>query len=221
MCNAHMHNKEGNGPRRGRHGHFGGPGRGGFGGPEGPFGPGGPGGPFGPGGFRGGPGRGGPGGHGGRGRRRRGDVRLALLLLLNEAPANGYQLMQSLQERSDGRWSPSPGSVYPALSQLEDEGLIQSIQAEGEAGRAFQLTDAGREQIAERGDAKAPWESQNEAEDAIGSLRNALFSTVRAVRQVGADGNPEQIARVTQILEETRRSIYRLLAGDSDGNAEA
>jgi DNA-binding PadR family transcriptional regulator len=129
--------------------------------------------------------------------------------------------MQSLQERSDGRWSPSPGSVYPALSQLEDEGLIRSVQAEGESGRTFEVTDAGREQVAERGDVKAPWESQNEADDAIGSLRNAVVSTIRAVRQVGADGNPEQIAKVTQILEETRRSIYRLLAGDSDGNAES
>jgi DNA-binding PadR family transcriptional regulator len=215
--NHHSHN-EGNGPCRHRHGHFGGRGeygRGDFGNMG--FGPGGPGGPFGPGGFRGGPGRGGPGG---RGRRRRGDVRLALLMLLNEAPANGYQLMQSLEERSDGRWSPSPGSVYPALSQLEDEGLIRSVQTEGESGRRFELTDEGRSQLAERGEVKAPWEPQNEAEDAIGGLRNAVFATVRAVRQVGADGDPKQIAKATQILEETRRSLYRLLAGEGD-NADA
>jgi DNA-binding PadR family transcriptional regulator len=142
-------------------------------------------------------------------------------MLLNEGSANGYQLMQNLEERSDGRWSPSPGSVYPALSQLEDEGLIHSIQAEGESGRAFELTDAGREQLAGRGDVKPPWEPQNEADDAIGSLRNALFSTVRAVRQVGADGDPQQITRATQILEETRRGLYRLLAGENDGNADA
>ncbi len=143
-------------------------------------------------------------------------------MLLNiDGPANGYQLMQSLEERSDGRWSPSPGSVYPALSQLEDEGLIHSVQAEGESGRAFELTDAGREQIAERGEVKPPWEPQNEAEDAIGTLRNAVFATIRAVRQVGADGDPQQIAKATQILEETRRSLYRLLAGESDGSTDA
>ncbi len=84
-------------------------------------------------------------------------MRLALLLLLEvDGPANGYQLMQALEERSDGRWRPSPGSVYPALSQLEDEGLISSVQAEGESGRAFALTDAGREQLAERGDDARP-----------------------------------------------------------------
>src|SRR5579875_1416932 len=99
----------------------------------------------------------GPGGH--RGRRRRGDVRLALLMLLSlESPLNGYQLMQGLEERSDGRWRPSPGSVYPALQQLEDEGLIRAVQTEGESGRAFELTDAGRGHLAERGEQKPPWE---------------------------------------------------------------
>ena len=63
---------------------------------------------------------------GGRGRKRRGDVRTALLLLLAEEPRNGYQLMQTIEERSDGRWRPSPGSVYPTLAQLEDEGLIRA-----------------------------------------------------------------------------------------------
>ncbi len=145
-------------------------------------------------------------------------MRLALLLLLDvDGPANGYQLMQALEERSDGRWRPSPGSVYPALSQLEDEGLITSVQAEGESGRAFALTDAGREQIAQRGeDAKAPWEAQNPEDDAVAQLRHALIATVRAVRQVGADGDPEQIAKAAGILEEARRALYRLLAGDGE-----
>src|SRR5579875_749321 len=85
-----------------------------------------------------GPGEGRPFG-GGRGRRRRGEIRLALLLLLSEEPRNGYQLMQAIEERSAGRWTPSPGSVYPALSQLEDEGLVRSVPAE--SGKAFELTD--------------------------------------------------------------------------------
>lgn len=185
-----------------RHGHFRGPGE---------FGPGGfgPGGPFGP-GFRGGP--------GGRGRRRRGDVRLALLMLLAEGPANGYQLMQALEERSDGRWRPSPGSVYPALSQLEDEGLIHSVRAEGESGRSFELADAGREHLAERGEVKAPWESESDTDDKVADLRSAVISTIRAVRGVAAEGDAESIAKATQILEETRRSLYRLLAGEGDSS---
>src|SRR6201996_5343485 len=113
----------------------------------GPFGMGGPGGPGGPWG-RGGRGR-------GRGRARRGDVRLALLRLLAEEPRNGYQLMQAIEERSGGLWRPSPGSVYPTLAQLEDEGLIGSVDAEG--ARRFEITDAGREHLQARGDEPAPW----------------------------------------------------------------
>ena len=163
-----------------------------------------------------GPGPMGPHGPRGGGRRRRGDVRLAMLMLLSlESPLNGYQLMQGLEERSDGRWRPSPGSVYPALAQLEDEGLIRSGDAEGENGRAFGLTDAGREHLAERGEQKPPWEpEEDEANDPRVAIRHGLKSTVRAAWHVAQDGTPEQIEEAAKILEETRRGLYRLLAGD-------
>src|SRR3954452_6065800 len=98
----------------------------------------------------GGPGPGGFGGHRGP-RARRGDVRAALLALLAEEPRNGYGLMQEIEQRSDGMWRPSPGSVYPALQQLEDEGLVRAEVVDG--GRRFALTDAGRAHVDERGDA--------------------------------------------------------------------
>src|SRR3954468_9833548 len=91
----------------------------------------------------------GPGGHRGRGRggrARRGDVRAAMLLLLNEQPQNGYQLIQEIEGRTEGGWEPSPGSVYPALQQLEDEGLVQAAESEGK--RAYDLTPEGREYVA-------------------------------------------------------------------------
>ena len=97
----------------------------------------------------GGPGFGPRGGRGrGRGRARRGDVRLAVLRLLAEEPRNGYQLMQAIEERSGGRWRPSPGSMYPTLSQLEDESLIRSAEADG--ARQFEITDSGREHLQTR-----------------------------------------------------------------------
>ncbi len=177
------------------------------------FGPGGPGG-FGPGGF--GP-RGPKGRHaGGPVRRRRGDVRLALLMLLaQESPLNGYQLMQKLEDLSEGRWRPSPGSVYPALSQLEDEGLISSAKAEGDSGHAYELTDAGREHLAKRGETKAPWEPQ-QGEDVAPriAIRNGVIGVGRASWHVAQDGTPEQIEETAKILEEARRKLYRLLAGD-------
>src|SRR5918911_4008201 len=119
--------------------------RGGFG-PGGPgFGPGGPGGPgFGPGGRHGG-----RGGRPGRGRAGRGDVRAAVLALLATEPMHGYQLMQAIAERSGGRWTPSPGAIYPTINQPEDEGLV-TVTAE--SGRKLvTLTDAGREHVAARG----------------------------------------------------------------------
>src|SRR5579862_3526498 len=111
---------------------FGGPGFG-FGGPRG---------------WRGGPG----------GKARRGDIRTAALLLLAEEPRNGYSIMQELEERSQGVWRPSPGSVYPALAQLEDEGLIRSEEVDGR--KRFAITDAGTELLAGRpADAPAPWDT--------------------------------------------------------------
>src|ERR1700692_2535937 len=94
----------------------------------------------------------------GRGRKaRRGDIRTAALLLLAEEPRNGYQIMQEVEERSDGAWRPSPGSVYPALQQLEDEGLIRSEEIDGR--KLFRLTDTGQAQVNDRGqDTPAPWE---------------------------------------------------------------
>src|SRR5881396_519230 len=81
-------------------------------------------------------------GFGRRRRMRRGDVRAALLVLLAEEPRNGYGLMQEIERRSDGVWRPSPGSVYPALALLEDEGLVRTTEEDGR--KVFTLTDAGR-----------------------------------------------------------------------------
>jgi DNA-binding PadR family transcriptional regulator len=223
---CHRHGGHGSGHHGGfgpgRHGGFGpeGPlGRGGFGGRG--FGPGGPGGfgqgPFGPGG-PGGPGFG-PRGRGGR--RRRGDVRLALLMLLKlDGPANGYGLMQGLEQRSDGNWRPSPGSVYPALSQLEDEGLIRSTQREGDTGRTFELTEQGTRHLDELGDRKAPWDTEDDgAQNERLALRNAIVGTGKAAWHVAQDATPAQIEEAVKILEEARRSLYRVLAGDSGADA--
>lgn len=162
---------------------------------------------------------GGPGPFGGppRGRRkRRGDVRLALLMLLSEGPHNGYQLMKTLEERSEGQWTPSPGSVYPALSQLEDEGLIQSVAGGTEPGRSFEITDAGRTHLAERGEQKPPWELDEEPGEGAADFKRAVGGAAKAAWQVVQDGDPEKIAQATEQLNELRRSLYRLLADDAE-----
>ena len=163
----------------------------------------------------GGPGRHGRHGYGGPGRRgpraRRGDVRTAILLLLAEEPRNGYGLMQEIEERSGGAWKPSPGSVYPLIAQLEDEGLIRADESDGR--KVLVLTDEGKAAIAERGDRPAPWEEFSQGVD--GDVR----AVVDVSRQVGAAvgqmvqvASREQLVAASKILEDTRRSLYGILA---------
>jgi DNA-binding PadR family transcriptional regulator len=120
--------------------------------------------------------------------------------------------MQEIEARSKGAWRPSPGSVYPALSQLEDEGLVRAEQSGGR--KEFELTDEGRAYVADNADELGtPWEDVGGGEP-IGELRTLVFSVGAAVMQVVQAGSAEQVAQAAKVLEETRRSLYRILAGD-------
>lgn len=161
---------------------------------------------------------GGPGGHGRRWRAGRGDVRAAILLLLDEEPRNGYALMQEIEQRSEGIWRPSPGSVYPALAQLEDEGLVRA-QAEG-SGRTFELTDEGRAHVGERREELGePWTAVAGGFPKDGlELGKEMKQLAGAVAQVMRAGDDEQRRRAIELMSETRRALYRMLA--EDGEAE-
>jgi DNA-binding PadR family transcriptional regulator len=174
--------------------------------------------PFGPGfgpfaGFGGPPWFPGPGPRVGRG-----DVRTAILFLLAERPMHGYQVIQELTERSGGMWQPSPGSIYPTLQQLEDEGLVRSAEDEGR--RVYSLTDEGRAEVERRTGEAPPWEMRVEAE-AAGLIREEGFGLAGAVAQVVRGGSPEQVARAKEILAEARKSLYRLLAEDEPPSARS
>jgi DNA-binding PadR family transcriptional regulator len=190
-------------------------------GPRG-FGPGGPGG-FGPGGFgpggfgRGfGPGGFGPGGPGGpgRGRRGRGNVRAAVLALLTEEPRHGYSIMTELTDRSGGLWKPSPGSVYPVLQQLQDEGLVSVAESDGR--RVFTLTDAGQTYVAEHADElREPWNvGDHGPRQRVKGLMHAAGALAVAVEQVARLSDDAQAAKALAVLEEARKAMYRILAED-------
>lgn len=155
--------------------------------------------------FRGGPGR-------RDGRRQRGDVRAAVLVLLEEQPRNGYQLIQELSERSNEAWRPSPGSIYPVLQQLEDEGLVE-VSTTG-TGRTYVLSDAGRTLVHEqREQLGKPWQSADfgasgPARELMGNGRDVML----AARQVLVAGSSTQITKATALLAQTRRALYQLLA---------
>lgn len=225
-------------------------------GPRGPLGPGGifgPGGPFGTGGAwpsantlfgdsregRRGPGRPGPrGGHGGPRRAPRGAVRNAILELLAREPMNGYELMQGIAEATEGDWTPSSGAIYPALSQLEDEGLIEQFHEDGR--RSYRLTDAGRE-ASDSGpsplagyEPQDPWaaDERRRARGARGPregrehgrrggrgpggtgglLWKAVGGVAMATQAVGQAGDEPLAREAAELLDRTRRDLYRMLA---------
>jgi len=180
-------------------------------GPRGGFGPGfgpGPGFGFGPAGHRGR-----RGGGRGRGRSRRGDVRAAILALLADRPMHGYEMIQEINERSNGVWKPSPGSVYPTLQMLGDEGLITATETD-RGKKLFELTEDGRA-AAEKIETP-PWE---EIADGIEpgqlNLRTAAGQLFGAVQQSAHAANDEQQQRIVDILNTARREIYQIL-GESD-----
>jgi DNA-binding PadR family transcriptional regulator len=145
----------------------------------------------------------------------RGDVRAAILALLLEGPRNGYQIMSEIDERSGGAWRPSPGAVYPALSQLADEGLIAGDESGGK--RTFRLTDAGREYVDQNPEmARGAWESraQQEAWQVPGLFAEAA-RLGSGIVQLAKAGTPGQVREAERLLERTRREIYRILADDS------
>lgn len=194
-----------------RHGPFGpgfqagfggfGPGRGGFG-----FDP------------RGGFGFGGPRGRRGGGRRgKRGDVRAAILVLLADRAMHGYEMIQEISERSNGLWRPSPGSVYPTLQLLGDEGLIAATETEG-SKRLFELTDEGRA-AAEKVET-APWdEIAQGADPGAVSLHTAVTQLMGAVAQSAYAATEEQQQRIVDIVNNARREVYNIL-GETDEGSE-
>ncbi|WP_239154006.1 PadR family transcriptional regulator [Amycolatopsis sp. FDAARGOS 1241] len=146
-------------------------------------------------------------------------MRPAVLALLSESPMHGYQLMQEIRRRSNEEWRPSPGSIYPILQQLEDEGLVRTVEEGGR--RVAQLTDAGREHVAGREEEFAAlWESHTPDDDPTADRFTALHKQLgdlwAAAGQVAYTGTDGQAAEMRKILTEARRRLYALLAEDPD-----
>jgi DNA-binding PadR family transcriptional regulator len=142
---------------------------------------------------------------------RRGDVRMAILDVLAVEPMNGYQVIQQIAERSGGEWKPSPGSVYPTLQQLQDEGLIGE---RGEGGRrSFELTAEGRSYVeAHLDEIAGTWRVFDEAESDPDDLRPVIGQVIGACWQVACTGTMPQQAQALEILSDTKQKLYRLLA---------
>ncbi len=161
-------------------------------------------------------------------RARRGDVRAAILDVLAGDELNGYQVIQQIAERTGGAWRPSPGSVYPTIQQLEDEGLVAGSEIGGR--RLLRLTDEGRRYVEEHAEEMAatwaPFEAPGSQprgaesrtdQEASSDVKPLIGQVMAAVWQVMTSGTPRQRQQAAEILTETRKRLYGLLAeGDPE-----
>ncbi len=143
----------------------------------------------------------------------KGDVRAAVLALLAEGPMHGYQIIHEIEERSGGTWKPSPGSVYPTLQLLADEGLISASESNGR--KTYSLTEEGRQTAQAAADQPAPWEAPSARDSGRATaLPKAGIDLAQAASQVARTGSPEQVKQAVAVLEEARRKLYSILAQD-------
>ncbi len=150
------------------------------------------------------------GGWGGGRRMARGDIRRAILSALKEGPAHGYAVMRRLEEMSGGLWRPSPGSVYPHLQMLEDEGMVGSSEQDGT--RTFHLTEAGTAEAAK--ETPLPWATSREGDDQIRNLRLAAAQLMSAAKQLSGAGENEPVERGIAVVQRARKELYQILAED-------
>ena len=149
-------------------------------------------------------------GHGrGRHRVRRGDVRSAILALLDDRAMHGYEMITELDERTGGRWRPSAGSIYPTLQLLEDEGLVTAEEVDGR--KVYSLTDSGKEAVPASTEGQRPWEEGDEDSPRF-EARKELFKLMGAAKQIARADNEEQLTKAAEILKDARRKLYGILA---------
>lgn len=156
-------------------------------------------------------GQGGGGGERGSQRARRGAVRDALLVVLADRPMYGYELITELEARSSGRWRPSPGSIYPALTRMEEQGLVTAEAVDDK--KVFSLTARGRQarEAADLGTDPTP-DRWRETGDGQGALRALPAEIAGQAKQLRRFGSPHQVDRAAALLEDVKRELYVILA---------
>src|SRR6202034_3821820 len=114
---------------------------------------------------------------------RHGSLRLYLLRLLDEEPRHGYEVIRLLRDRFMGVYSPSPGTIYPRLARLEEEGLVTHDEVDGR--KVYRITDAGRQELDERGDELAELEQElsDSVRDVVREVKEDVRETVRSLRE--------------------------------------
>jgi DNA-binding PadR family transcriptional regulator len=147
-------------------------------------------------------------------------VRSAILVLLAEHPMHGYEMISELSDRTEGLWRPSPGSIYPTLQLLEDEGLVTARLDDNAGKKRYSLTEEGQKAATELAKGPAPWEQMAAGAPAgARDLRHAVRKLMPVVGQVAMIGGPQEHEQAVKVLEEARRRLYAILAGEQRTNA--
>jgi DNA-binding PadR family transcriptional regulator len=136
---------------------------------------------------------------------------MLLISLLADAPSNGYGLIKSIAERTENQWKPSPGSVYPTLSQLVDEGLVEGTGSG--RGEEYRLTDEGRAYATDNAEAmQSAWDDLAGQKQGDDPLYSSFFKLAKAIRQFDSEATPEQRKAIAEQLDAVRRELYRTLS---------
>jgi DNA-binding PadR family transcriptional regulator len=155
----------------------------------------------------------------------RGDVKFALLELLQERPMHGYEMMKALEEKSGGFYTPSPGSIYPTLQMLEDRGFVTVQEADGK--KVYSITDAGRRLLAERQQGESefagpPWMRMREFGQRgntleMQALRSETMEVMRlfAIASRKSFQDPQQLTQLRSVLERTRKELSDMIYGSA------
>lgn len=143
-------------------------------------------------------------------RMRKGDVRSAVLRLLNESPMHGYQIIHEIESRSGGAWKPSPGSVYPTLQLLVDEGLLESKETKGR--RTYSLTATGKDVAAAEAESPAPWDTGfDRPTGPRGTLALSGMKLAKAAAEVARVGTPEHMEKATKLIDEATKKLSSIV----------
>ena len=141
---------------------------------------------------------------------RHGSLRLYLLRLLDEEPRHGYEVIRLLRDRFMGVYSPSPGTIYPRLARLEEEGLVTHDEVDGR--KVYRITEAGREELRSRSDELDELEEELSASvsDIVREVREDVRQTVRSLREelTWAARESRRMGRemATDVREQTRQA---------------
>jgi DNA-binding PadR family transcriptional regulator len=154
----------------------------------------------------------------------RGDLKYMILKLLSKKPMHGYEVMRALEEESGGCYSASPGSVYPTLQMLEDQGYVVCKEEEGK--KVYSITDEGREFLDENGDLV------DDIVDRVSEItdrffRNEMRDLARSFKRLGQVtfdrgvrwADSEDLEKIREILDQAIRDIEAMKPGAATSDA--